>query len=267
MTLEALKEQHTSYVRRAIELAELADKQGVQLRILGALSVLIHCPQHRQLMQQLARELTDIDFVGLSSQEKEIEEFFRTQGYLVKGGGVTMELWTGRRIFRHADPREPSVDVFFDCLDFCHKVDFTQRLQLDMPTITMTDLLLEKLQIVEINEKDLKDIIVVLLEHELGDRDEPELVNARYVARRLAEEWGFYYTSERNLDKVRRYAQGYPALSEAQRQRVNAQVDALWMICGAEPKGLAWRVRARVGPRVKWYKDVAEEYRHAPGAQ
>lgn len=97
---------------------------------------------------------------------------FRDLGYVVKGGrGVTMEIWSGRRIFDH--PTLPHVDVFFDELNFCHKVDFRKRMDTDSPTISLADLVLEKLQIVEINEKDLKDLIVVNLEHPLSDSDRP----------------------------------------------------------------------------------------------
>ena len=63
-----------------------------------------------------------------------------------------------------------NVDVFADELYFCHRIPFKDRLDLDSPTICTTDLLLEKMQIVEINLKDFKDTIVLMLEHPLSNR-------------------------------------------------------------------------------------------------
>ena len=80
------------------------------------------------------------------------------------------------------------VDVFFDRLDMNHIIDFKNRLELDFPTISLADLLLEKMQIVQINEKDIKDTIILLREHPVEDPDK-ETINANYVASLLAEDW------------------------------------------------------------------------------
>ena len=59
-----------------------------------------------------------------------------------------------------------------------------------------------------------------------------------------------------NLGKVRTLANGYPQLSAQDKEQTAAQVEAALARIEAEPKTLAWRLRARVGDRVKWYKDV-----------
>jgi hypothetical protein len=40
--------------------------------------------------------------------------------------------------------------------------------------------------------------------------------------------------------------------------KVTSQVDDILARLESEPKPLAWRLRDRVGDRVKWYKDVDE---------
>jgi hypothetical protein len=172
-----------------------------------------------------------------------------------------MEVWTGRRIFRDGKAGRPAVDVFFDKLDFCHAIDFRKRLEVDYPTISLADLVLEKLQIVEINEKDLKDMIVVLLEHAIGDSDAPETINGAYISTLLSEDWGFFHTLTTNLNKVDQFTDSYEALVPEQRTDVHGKVATLRQLVESRPKSFGWKVRARVGTSRKWYKDVAEERR------
>jgi len=153
------------------------------------------------------------------------------------------------------------VDVFLDRLDFCHPIDLRGRLDLHPVTIPLTDILLEKLQIVEINEKDLKDLVVLLLEHPVTDRHQDGALDASYVTDLLCRDWGFYYTVSLNFDRVRRYMETIPDLSDDQRRLVSERLDQIWQHVEAAPKGLRWKLRARVGPARKWYQEVGEGYR------
>jgi hypothetical protein len=128
-------------------------------------------------------------------------------------------------------------------------------------TIPLTDILLEKLQIVEINEKDLKDLVVLLLEHPIADRETPGSFDASYVVDLLSKDWGFYYTVSLNLDRIRRYMDTIPELTEQRRATVSARIDDLWRRVEDAPKGMKWKLRARVGPSRKWYQEVGEGYR------
>jgi hypothetical protein len=118
-------------------------------------------------------------------------------------------------------------------------------------------MLLEKMQIVQINEKDIIDTVMVLLEHPLGDEDN-ETINIKRVAGLCSTDWGLWRTTTMNLDKVRQLAQGYEQLTGEQKDIIDSQVKAALARIDQEPKSLAWRLRARDGDRVKWYKDVDE---------
>jgi len=149
------------------------------------------------------------------------------------------------------------IDVFYEKLDFCHTIHWNDRLEVDSPTIPLAEMLLEKMQIVQINEKDIIDTIMLLMEHELGDTDQ-ETINIKRVAALCGNDWGLWRTTTMNLDKVRKLAQGYEQLTVEQKQRIDQQVQSALTRLEQEPKSLAWRLRARVGDRVKWYKDVDE---------
>jgi hypothetical protein len=149
------------------------------------------------------------------------------------------------------------VDVFFDKLDFSHIISWNGRLEVDSPTIPLAELLLEKMQIFQINEKDIIDTIMLLMEHPLGNSDH-EVINIDRVAELLAKDWGLWRTTTMNLGKVRQMADHYPQLDDKHKVQVVAQVDQALSRIEAEPKSTAWRLRSRVGDRVKWYKDVDE---------
>jgi hypothetical protein len=100
------------------------------------------------------------------------------------------------------DRRNVVVDVFFDKLRMSHTIDFRKRLDVDAPTISVSDLLLEKMQIVKLTEKDAKDTVIVFTEHSVNE-DDNENVDSRYIANLLADDWGFYYTVTTNLKRIR----------------------------------------------------------------
>jgi hypothetical protein len=248
--------EHLEYVDRALELVEQARARGLELRILGSLAYRLHCPQNLALFEEMARDLTDVDLAARSDQRKDVREFLLERGYVIDQDVVVAT--EGKRYCFSEPQTAMAVDVFFDELYFCHPIPLRDRLLLDYPTITPTDLLLEKMQIVEINPKDVKDALVLLLEHSL-DSDSQEGIDARYIAKLLADDWGFYYTMTRNLEKLRHDVSDYRALTPSQGKIVNDRIYELEQAIEKEPKTTKWKLRARIGPRKRWYQEVAEK--------
>jgi hypothetical protein len=228
---------------------------GLLLRVIGSLAFQMHCLRFGYLQAAMGRAYTDIDFAAYGRQSKQIQALLTSLGY-EEHREVFINSEGERAIF---DKRESGlhVDVFYEKLDFCHTIYWKDRLEVDSPTIPLAELLLEKMQIVKINEKDVIDTIMLLLEHPLGEED-METINIKRVARLCAEDWGLWRTTTMNLDKVQRLAQGYEQLTAEQKAKINSQVRTALTRLETEPKSLAWKVRARVGDRVKWYKDVDE---------
>ncbi len=179
------------YVDRALSLVEQARKQQIALRILGSLAYRLHCPANLQLFEEMKRDLTDVDFAARGDQRKAIRAFLEGLGFRIDQDLLVST--EGTRYFFSDPASGMGVDVFFDELFFCHQIPLRDRLDLDEPTITLADLMLEKMQIVEINPKDIKDSLVLLLEHPLGS-GERESIDGGYIAKLLANDWGFYYT-------------------------------------------------------------------------
>jgi hypothetical protein len=249
---QAERDKFENELRR---ISDASHKAGILLRVIGSLAFQMHCSKYGYLQQAMGRAYTDIDFGGYRRQAREIKALMSGLGY-IEEQEVFIVSEGNRSIFNHTT-NGLHVDVFYDKLDFCHEVSWNNRLEVDTPTIPLAEMLLEKMQIVKINEKDVIDTIMLLLEHPLGDKDS-ETINIALVAQLCAKDWGLWRTTTMNLHKVRQLAQGYPQLKEDEKQFVASQVHMALARIEAEPKPLAWRLRARVGDRVKWYKDVDE---------
>ena len=228
---------------------------GTLLRVIGSLAFQMHCPQYGYLQAAMGRAYTDIDFAAYGKQSKQIQELLTSFGY-IENREVFINSEGERAIFDKPQARL-HVDVFYEKLDFCHTIYWKERLEVDSPTIPLAELLLEKMQIVKINEKDVIDTIMLLLEHPLGKGDD-ETINMDRVARLCAEDWGLWRTTTMNLDKVQQLAQGYAQLTPGQKAKITEQVQIARKRIESEPKPMAWKLRARVGDRLKWYKDVDE---------
>jgi hypothetical protein len=231
-----------------------ANRCGVTMRLLGALAFELRCPQNSSLRAELGRTLSDLDYMALTRQWDDIVKLLTSLGYSFDERRAMLH-GLERVIFLH--PNNLRVDVFFDKLDMCHKIDLRERLSIHDQTISLADLLLEKLQIIQITEKDIIDIIALLLEHPVTE-DETG-INARYIAGRLSGDWGFYHTATSNLRRMQEeFLAHYSQLSEENQQTVRTRIDKLMTVIEKAPKTIQWKARARIGTSLKWYKDVGD---------
>ena len=139
-----------------------------------------------------------------------------------------------------------------------HDIPFERRLDIENLTIPLADLLLEKMQIVHINEKDVIDTIMILREHNVAKGNVQKAIDATYISKLLSSEWGFYYTMTTNLQKVENGLAQIGELSVDDRTDISGKIKELLALIEKEPKTFSWRLRAKVGPKTKWYKDVEE---------
>jgi hypothetical protein len=238
----------------ALRIVTAADEAGVPVRLAGSAAVLVRSPSAERLYERAGRRVLDVDVVTVSRVKTDtIDKLLGGLGYRPLAHHNIWHVET-RQMFERPDGLH--VDVFRDVLDFCHPIALKARLEHDHPTIPLAELLLAKLQIVDITEKDLQDVAVLLLDRALGGgRDE---VDAGFIARTLAGDWGFWYTATANLGKARGYAE---SLDAAEREIVTGRLSALERRIEEEPKGSRWKLRARIGTKRRWYQEVEEAQR------
>jgi len=230
-------------------------KRDLHLRLLGAIAFQAHCPKFSFLTKRLNRVLSDVDFAAYYSESPRINVMMRELGY--EDQPMVTALWGHTRTIWDNKSNGLHVDIFLDKLEMNHDVSFQNRLGLDPLTIPLVDMLLEKMQIVHLEEKDMVDTTMLLREHDVGKAG-PETIDADYVAKLLSDDWGFYYTCTTNLQKVSDKLATYQELSQEDRDDVRRKIEKLLKIIEDQPKSMRWRLRARVGPSKKWYREVEE---------
>lgn len=239
------------------QILQVASHYKAALRVLGATAIRIHCPHYKYIEYKLGRELSDIDFVAYSNQARGVEKAFKQFGW---NENKAIRMFTQGKRWLFITDSGIHLDIFFDRVDMCHEINLKGRLGIDYPTISLVDLLLEKMQIVQINEKDLIDTAVLLLEHDIGDSNK-ETIDISYLCSLCSSDWGLWRTVTTNLRKVELYSSSVRELSEMERRNVQAKVTELLQRIVAKPKSLSWRLRAKIGDKKKWYRDVDEMVR------
>jgi len=249
MTQMGHNSPHVDIIEEARRLTAAAQRDGITLKLAGGLGIYFHSASAREA--PLRRPYRDLDFVTLSSSRAMLHAFFERLGYVPDTPFNTLQGLHRLHFLDEEHHRE--VDLFLDQFRMCHTLDLRTRLNLSEDALTPADLLLTKLQIVELNIKDLTDVAALLLDHPVGDGD-GEVINATYIAALLARDWGLYRTLQLNVERLQ------SALTQLSLpvDLALSRLHALWQAVEAHPKSSAWRLRARIGDRLRWY-DLPEE--------
>lgn len=243
------------FIGYANNIVTEAEKQGATIRLLGAVAFNIHCPAYGHFQQEAKRHFTDLDFAAYFNHSDAIRKTFGKLGF--QEDREVAVVYARHRLIFYLPDTELHVDIFIDKLDFCHPIPWEGRLEIDKPTIPLAELLLEKMQIVQINPKDLIDTVMLLREHPLDSNDH-ETINANRISAMCARDWGLWRTVTMNLNKTRQISEGYDWLPRQDRAVVVERIDQLKKLIDSEPKSKAWNFRSKIGDRVKWYKEVHE---------
>jgi hypothetical protein len=250
------------FIQEGRRLVEEATKRKIPFRLLGGVAIRIHCMEFLDFAKKLMRlgegqqEYTDLDYMSISKFRKnKMKDFFREMGY-EKRPTTMSSAATQRQIYFH--PKGWFyVDVFFDkLLAANHPLDFRDRLELDSPSVAPTDLLLEKMQIVFPDEKDVKDIMLLLRAHEIASKEESDRIDASFVASVLASDWGFWYTVTTNIKGLKQYVSDSQNLTESEKLDLTSKLDKLMQTINSGPKSAGWKMRSVIGAKRKWYNSV-----------
>jgi len=240
---------------RLLEALGRPENRHIVVRLIGALAFRTHCPQFGHLQRSLGRVYTDFDFASYRRFFPDLQRLFAGLGY--QEDKMVSRLFGESRMLFHDPAHGRHIDVFFDRLHFSHTIPLDGRLEADSPTLPLAELLLEKLQIAHINEKDVIDTIMLLREHPVGPGDD-DTINLDVVTGLTSRDWGLWRTVTGNLAIVEDRLSAYPQLAAADREVVTDRLRALRQAIDRAPKTAAWKVRAVVGERLKWYEDVEE---------
>ena len=272
--LDAALRLHSGLMGEARAIIDHGNARGVVLRLTGGLAV-----RHYAIDLEFAeREYSDIDLIGLKRQVVAVGEVFRDLGY-VENRHVAMATTNGQLQFFVRDPAPgagaagapddlpvyaevpPSdhIDVFLDAMRMDHQVDFRDRLEINTYAIDPADLFLSKLQIVNLNEKDVHDVITLVKDVYVDFQPHPGVLDLHHVAGVCAADWGLYIDVMNNIDTVVEHVADYD-LGPRDAARVRRTLELAQDMMTEQAKTLRWRLRARIGKRVRWYAEVEEQF-------
>ena len=252
-TQTAEKETANTILAEADRILTGAAEAGLTLCLTGSVAVYLMCPRHRSALVSLKRRAYhDLDFVGRAADQSRLARFFASLGYLPDPSLIGSQEYGVKRLIFNGPTK---VDVFLDEMDMAHCVKFSDRLRSGSPTVSWADLMLSKLQIHELTDNDIKDLIVLIAEHDWSSCPDEDL---GYLLTVLTNDWGFWYSATLNLIAVAVFLSHDTLLDGEQRRAVPELVELLRERLLIEPKTLRWRLRSRIGPRVQWYQEVDE---------
>jgi hypothetical protein len=242
-----------SIVDEGRRLLDLAHGEGATLALLGGVAIRLHASD---IPTALDREYKDLDFAVPKGRGRDASKVLGESGYEPE---VSFNAMNGNeRLLFHDLEHGRQVDVFVGSFRMCHVIPLTERLSMGQPTVPLAELLLTKLQIVELNEKDVRDTLLLFYGHEVGDHDD-DAVNGRRIAELCANDWGLWRTITVNLERCREMIGSYD-LPDEDGRRIADRFGAVLDRIEAEPKSRGWKLRARIGERKRWY-ELPEEVR------
>jgi len=247
------------FLDEAATLVEEAGKLGLTLRVMGGMAIFIHSKEYEILWRNLERlgkkVFTDIDFVAYGKDRNGLYEFIQKRGYKTDPRFL-YQFGKSRHIFFGG--RVPMVEIFYDELAMNHTVPYKNRLEVDAPTTPLGELMMQKLQVVKINEKDIKDLIVLIRAHEVGTNDAENINLKVFGFVDMFNDWGWWYTATTNLNKIKKFASEYPQLSNEDKEVVTRRVDKMLAYIEEQPKSFKWKMRSKVGTKTMWYNPVED---------
>jgi Uncharacterised nucleotidyltransferase len=232
-------------------LLGIAEQEGVPLRLLGGVAVRLKAAD---VPAALAREYKDIDFATTKKGAGAADRLLKDAGYQPHVSFNAMH--ARERGLYFDDENDRQVDLFIHSFRMCHEIPLGDRLGVEDGTVPLAELLLTKLQIIEVNEKDIRDTVLLFHGHPIADHDDGA-VNGAQIAALCASDWGLWRTITANVERCRGHVADYE-LPPDDRERIEGRLDDLLQRIEAEPKSRGWRRRAKVGDKKRWY-DLPEE--------
>jgi hypothetical protein len=235
-------------VAEARRLVERAERDGLPLRLLGGVAVRLRC--RGELPKGLERGYGDLDWVTARGGSGAAQKFFEAAGYAPESRFNALHGRDRLLFFDHPHGRQ--VDVFVGTFRMSHEIPFDDRLTLEPATLPLAELLVTKLQIYEINRKDVGDALTIVGDHPMGDSD-GDVLNAQRIAELCSADWGLWRTFTGNVAKCLDMVEEFD-LPADRAEHVKQSLSELQARIEKEPKSRKWRLRARIGDRKRWYE-------------
>jgi len=233
--------------RRLVESAP-----DLRIRLLGGVGVALH--DHRQVPAALERGYGDLDVVVPPKSTRQTTAAMTAAGYVPNERFNALH--GAQRMLFYDTLNKRQVDVFVGVFAMCHRLDLSRRLDQHPYSLDAADLLLTKLQIHEINRKDLVDAVRLLFTHEnadiAGGHGRTDVMSLDRLRSVTSSDWGWFTTVTDNLRMVRAAASDLLEAEDA--EVVETRADEIDASLRTAPKSMRWKARSVVGRKTPWYE-------------
>jgi hypothetical protein len=232
------------------DLVAEAEQSGIVVRLMGGVGIRLLLGD--RFAPAYERPYRDLDILVRRRQRRDVEHLLAGRGW--EPASAFNALSGARRLLFEDPESEAQVDVFVESFEMCHSLPLADGLGRPGPTLPATDLLMSKLQIVQLNAKDRSDCYAILQSCVIGDGDHRALEPGR-IAQLTSSDWGLHHTFELNFQRL---LEGLTSAPAADAATITATIDALAQAMEHAAKSRGWKLRARMGERKRWYEEPEE---------
>ncbi|MFN8163547.1 MAG: hypothetical protein U0R26_06895 [Solirubrobacterales bacterium] len=241
----------------AIRLLSAAEDKGISTRLIGGMAIRLITGE--RLDPAFVRDIADLDFVVARKGGSKLGELLAASGYQPEAEFNALN--SARRMLFWDPAHGRQVDVFVGGFEMCHVRPLADRLEQRPQTLPAAELLMTKLQIVELNAKDRADAFALLHAHEVSDADRDasgeDAINMRQISFLTSRDWGLQRTFEINFERLNQSVGELPIESRG-KELIGDRIARLRAEIDAAPKSRKWKLRDRVGERKQWYETPEE---------
>lgn len=243
---------HNDLAPIARDVVSRLGRVGVNGRLFGGVAIEMVAPWRTIFGSD--RPQKDLDLVIAFSDLPVALEELRAAGWLIDRRSVMLNGARGV----HAALAETRVrmDVFTDPLRFNQTIVIGERLRFPGITLSATDLLLTKLQVVNATDRDVRDMAAMLAILPLSPASGHGQVDVSRIEQACSMSWGFHHGACLNLCRVGDLLAGDEKLPLGPRTQATEAARRLERAIEGSAKGVGWKIRAWLGPRLPWYDHV-----------
>ncbi|MFI5283573.1 MAG: hypothetical protein ACHQ0J_10680 [Candidatus Dormibacterales bacterium] len=239
-------------IAEARRLVAVAAGQGLTVRLLGGVAVHLQGPPEGLL---IPRAIRDIDLAAQRKGWQALAKLMKASGYVADD--MFNAAHGSRRLLFYDEANERKLDVFVGEFSMCHALPIADRLDRQPLTIPLAELLLTKLQIVELTQRDQFDVYNLVYHNEVAVGKGGAGIESGYIAELCARDWGLWRTCTWTIERCMTDLPGH-GLAEGPAEVIGARLGLLRSEIERAPKSTRWKLRSRVGDKVRWYEEPEE---------
>lgn len=238
-----------STLSAAEELGKVFAHSRIKAKFIGGVAVYYLCPDSREWLLANGRKVRDLDLIARKADVKRLDIELKDLGY-EEDAAVRYRRGRSRLRYFHSG-HDVILDVFVNRLHMCHVVDFGGRLEGNSACVSLTELLVTKLQVVDLrsHSNHFLDSTALLCE---GTKS---FLDFEYLSRACKGNWGLWKTMSDNVGELlASFAKAENGSVEGKALKIAGEVTTCLFACR---KSIRWRIRSLFGVHWRWY-DIVE---------